>query len=165
MRKLHFEFENFTPYFKTPLRIRKHHFQFENITPNSKTSLRIWKRHSEFQNSTPNLKTSLQIAILHSKFENFTPNPKSKTQRPRVVVFNRVGGGFFRVMEIERTSLIEREQERKTSLKTRVPTSSCMPWINALGVYMKKYTMHSKLIDEIYPVKKYGKQRIPALVR
>ena len=30
---------------------------------------------------------------------------------------------------------------------------------------MKKYTMHSKLIDEIYPVKEYGKQRIPALVR
>ena len=25
--------------------------------------------------------------------------------------------------------------------------------------------MHSKLIDEIYPVKKCGKQRIPALVR
>ena len=25
--------------------------------------------------------------------------------------------------------------------------------------------MHCKLIDEIYPVKKYGKQRIPALVR
>ena len=25
--------------------------------------------------------------------------------------------------------------------------------------------MHSKLIDEIYPVKEYGKQRIPALVR
>ena len=40
-----------------------------------------------------------------------------------------------------------------------------MPWINALGVYMKKYTLHSKLIDEIYPVKEYGKQRIPALVR
>ena len=80
-----------------------------------------------------------------------------------MVVFNWVGGGFFRVMEIERTSLIEREQRRKTSLKTT--TSSCMPWINALGVYMKKYTMHSKLIDEIYPVKEYGKERIPALVR
>ena len=80
-----------------------------------------------------------------------------------MVVFNWVGEGLFRLMEIERTSLIEREQRRKTSLKTT--TSSCMPWINALGVYMKKYTMHSKLIDEIYPVKEYGKERIPALVR